>query len=131
MNELCSITINTKSRPSIEDLLFVRVKEGILGKKYNLSIVYVGDVRMRSLNRIYRSKDYVTDILSFPLSDTDGEIYINPRLLTKKSKDFNMDIPTYTLFLAIHGCLHLKGYDHGEDMEKLEKKFYKSYLQFI
>ena len=131
MNDLCTITVTTKSRPLIEDLLFVRVKEGILGKKYNLSIVYVGDIHMRSLNKKYRGKDYVTDILSFPLSDTDGEIYINPRLLAKKSKDFDMNIATYTLFLAIHGCLHLKGYDHGDIMETLEKKFMKSYLQFL
>jgi len=131
MSELCSITVTTKSRPSIEDLLFVRIKEGILGKKYNLSIVYISDIRMRSFNKTYRGKDYVTDILSFPLSNSDGEIYINPRVLAKKSKNFNMDIPTYTLFLAIHGCLHLKGYDHGEEMEKLEKKFYKSYLHLL
>lgn len=131
MNDLCTITVTTKSRPSIDDLLFVRVKEGILGKKYNLSVVYIGDIKMRRLNNTYRQKDYATDILSFPLSDTDGEIYINPHTLAKKSKDFGMDVPTYTLFLFIHGCLHLKGYDHGDVMEKLEKKYLKSYLQFL
>lgn len=131
MNDLCTITVTTKSRPSIDDLLFVRVKEGILGKKYNLSVVYVGDTKMRQLNNTYRQKDYVTDILSFPLSETDGEIYINPHTLAKKSKDFEMTISKYTLFLFIHGCLHLKGYDHGTEMETLEKRYLKSYLQFL
>ena len=131
MDDLCTITVKTKSRPLIEDLLFVRVKEGILGKKYNLSTVYIGEQKMRFLNKTYRGKDYVTDILSFPLTEVDGEIYVNPQKLEKKSGDFNMDKQTYTLFLFIHGCLHLKGYDHGEEMERLEKKYMKSYLQFL
>lgn len=131
MNEFCSIKNYTKSRTLINDLLFVSIKDKILGKKYELGVAYVGDTKIRNLNRIYRNKDYATDILSFPLSETSGDIFINPNILKKKAPDFNMTEKEYTLFLIIHGCLHLKGYDHGSEMEKLEKKFLKSFLQNI
>jgi ssRNA-specific RNase YbeY (16S rRNA maturation enzyme) len=39
-----------------------------------------------------------------------------------------MSLKAYTLFLFIHGCLHLKGIDHGEEMETLEDKFFAKFV---
>ncbi len=99
------------------------IKEEILGKAYELSFAFIEAPEMQKLNKEYRDKDYPTDILSFPLSDTAGEILICKEVAAEKSKDFDMSESDYLVFLVIHGLLHLKGYDHGQEMESLEKKY--------
>lgn len=96
------------------------IAEKILGKKYELSLVFVGDVRMRTLNKTYRKKDSVTDILAFPISETSGEIFINQNVAAKKAKLFTLSKQDYMTYVFIHGLLHLKGHDHGRTMETLE-----------
>lgn len=100
-----------------------KIKTEILGKAYELSFAFIKVDEMQKLNKEYRGKDYPTDILSFPLSDTSGEILICKEVAKEKSKDFDMSPEDYLVFLIIHGLLHLKGYDHGEEMESLEKKY--------
>ena len=53
------------------------IKENILGKKYTLSLVFIGDKLSKTLNQDYRQKDYGANILSFPLDKNSGEIFIN------------------------------------------------------
>lgn len=100
-----------------------RIKSEILGETYELSFAFIETPEMQKLNKEYRGKDYPTDILSFPLSDTAGEILICKEVAKEKSKDFDMSESDYLVFLVIHGLLHLKGLDHGEEMESLEKKY--------
>ncbi len=99
------------------------IKEAILGKSYQLSFNLVGTKRARSLNQTYRQKTYVPNVLSFPLTDDTGEMYLCPEIAYKEAKDYNLSREGYVAFLFIHGCLHLKGYDHGATMEALEKRF--------
>lgn len=95
----------------------------ILGPRYTLSVVLIGTTRMRSFNKKYRGKDMPTDILAFPLNKKEGEIFLNPHTLRSKAKKFNMTLRDYTQYVFIHGLLHLKGYDHGRTMEKLEERW--------
>lgn len=70
-----SISIATtlrKGTPKINGVFFRDIKEKILGKGYELSLVFVGTDRMRQLNKEHRGKDYATDILSFDLDDLGG-----------------------------------------------------------
>ncbi len=101
------------------------VKEEILGKRYELSFSFVSKEEIYKLNKKYRKKDKPTDVLSFSLSKTSGEILICKEVAKLKSKDFGLKPADYLLFLIIHGCLHLKGLDHGPVMEKLEKKYFQ------
>lgn len=94
--------------------------EKILGKKYELSLVFVGETRMKSLNKKYRKKNSATDILAFPISETSGEIFINQNVARKKAEQFSLTKNQYIAYVFIHGLLHLKGYDHGRTMERLE-----------
>ena len=55
---------------------FNSIKEVVLGKKYDLSFAFVGPKKMRETNKLYRDKDYATDILSFELEKNAGEILI-------------------------------------------------------
>jgi len=121
-----SVTIKntTKYRPNIP---FLRVKEDILGKQYDLSVAIVGEQRARSINQATRSKDYVPNVLSFPLDKTNGEIYLTPAVMKREAKKFNHSERVHFIFLYIHGLLHLKGYDHGHHMDSLEAKYLEKY----
>lgn len=103
------------------------IKDAVLGKRYNLSLVFVGPTRAQSLNQAYRNKDYTPNVLSFPLADDAGEIYICPDIAKKEAADYHLTVDGYTAFLFIHGLLHLKGYDHGATMERYEQKFMKRF----
>src|SRR3989344_881751 len=112
---------------NFKKLPFDKIKNGILGKKYELSIVLVGKDRIKNLNKIYRQKEVATDILSFPLSKENGEIFINHQVAKIKAKKFEFTYENYLLFLVIHGLFHLKGMKHGSLMEKQEKKYLKNF----
>lgn len=125
-----SLLITTKSAPLrriVDGALFCKIKEAVLGKKYELSVVFVGEAKIRKLNKEYRGKDYVTDILSFPVSETSGEIFICEKKSNQKSKLYNRDPKNFIYFLFIHGLVHLKGFDHGDIMEVEEQKFRKKF----
>lgn len=106
---------------------YQEIKEAILGKSYLLSFTFVGTARAQTLNKTYRKKTYIPNVLSFPLDKTTGEIYLCPEIAYPEAKDFNLTKDGYIAFLFIHGCLHLKGYDHGATMEALEQRFLKRF----
>lgn len=106
---------------------FRAMKEAALGKRYLLNLVFTTPARMRKLNLIYRDIDAPTDILSFPLSDSEGEIYICLSESRKEAKKFERTYANFIPFLFIHGCVHLKGYDHGSTMESIEAKLRRKF----
>jgi len=94
--------------------------ETVLGADYELSLVFIGSTRSRALNKQHRGKDRPTNILSFPLEEEAGEIYIALRLAESEASKFNMKPRSFVAYLFLHGLLHLKGYDHGSTMERKE-----------
>ncbi len=125
--ELCTITNKTKGK--LPRLPFVSIKEAILGKNYELGLTFVPANTQKKLNKTYRSKPESTNILSFPLSKSSGEITIDLMKAKDEYRLFDMTFPTFIKFLFIHGCLHLKGYEHSSTMEKAEKKYLKNFLK--
>jgi probable rRNA maturation factor len=103
---------------------FNDIKNDVLGLDYELSLVFVGRSHSRKHNRTYRGKDKPTNILSFPLSKTSGEILIDLETAKSEHKKFSKTFPEFVLFLFIHGLLHLKGMEHGATMEKREEKLF-------
>lgn len=120
MDVTFSLTNNTKGK--LPRLPFVDMKNAVLGKKYTLSLVIVGTKAIKTLNSTYRGKHTPTDILSFSLSEKEGEIFINPDRARIKAKQFGRTYENYLAFIFIHGLYHLKGHDHGAKMEKLEMR---------
>ncbi|MFH1472829.1 MAG: rRNA maturation RNase YbeY [bacterium] len=96
---------------------FEKIKNVVLGKHYELSLVFAGDTLMRRLNRTYRSHDNTTNVLSFPISKKSGEIFIN----------LSRSAPFGVAHLLIHGLLHLKGIQHGATMERREKVLLRAF----
>ena len=119
------IQITNKTKGKLPRLPFVRLKNAILGEKYELSFAWVTPKESHKLNLTYRKKDKPTNILSFPFDKNSGEIVLDIKTARADAPNFDMSESKFLLFLVIHGMLHLKGFDHGSTMEKQEKKFLK------
>src|SRR3989344_579754 len=106
---------------------FEKIAQAILGKNYELSLVICGDSLARRMNREYRlpslmlrqasKKNYSPNVLSFPLSKTEGEIFLNARAAAREAKKYHVPFNERMTLLFAHGCLHLKGLRHGAKME--------------
>lgn len=120
-----SFSMQKTEKGKLPRLPFRQMKEKVLGRSYELSLVFVGPNRIRTLNRIYRRKNKATDILSFPLAKTSGEIFICLNQAKSQAKKIPRKINDYVAFLFIHGLLHLKGLDHGSRMEREEKAIFQ------
>lgn len=124
-------------------------------KEVNLGMTLCGKAKIKSLNREYRQKDYVTDVLSFPvyenlrpdkkvkeksLSHMElGDLVICREKALSQSKEFEITYEQEVIHLAVHGFLHLLGFDHElslkeeKIMEKEEEglvgKIYKALMK--
>lgn len=94
-----------------------------------VAVALVTDAHMRKLNRTYRRKDAATDVLSFP-SDAPGvlgDIVIARGVAERQAKEHGHAVQTELRVLALHGLLHLLGYDHdakddGGRMRRAEER---------
>lgn len=102
--------------------------------KGELALVFAGDAFLRQLNRDYRFKDKPTDVLSFPGPDKDmglGDVIISVETARDNAARFGRPLDRELEILALHGFLHVLGYDHETDqgqMEALEKQLRARFL---
>ena len=95
--------------------------------KGDVSIAVVSDRRMRALNRQFRGKDTTTDVLSFPATHMPGfstflgDIVIAISVATRQAREAGHSVSTELKILALHGLLHLLGYDHDTDDGKMAR----------
>jgi probable rRNA maturation factor len=96
-----------------------------------VTVAVVSDRRVRALNRTYRRKDYATDVLSFPNPQSPvpspclGDIVIARGVARRQARDARHSEQTELRLLALHGLLHLIGYDHERDdgrMLRIERR---------
>ncbi len=90
----------------------------------SLNVVYVNNDEILSLNKQYLNHDYYTDVITFSLTEEDesqkidGEVYICVDVAEEQAKDYKVSLTNEILRLAIHGCLHLCGYDDKDEESK-------------
>jgi probable rRNA maturation factor len=106
-------------------LPFEKMAEQILGIKYELSVVICGDTLAQRMNKQYRKKSYKPNVLSFLISKTEGEIFLNVQCAAREAKKYKTTLPKRLALLFVHGCFHLKGLKHGDKMEAAEQKVLK------
>jgi probable rRNA maturation factor len=98
-----------------------------------VNVALVGDATMRRLNRTYRGVSRATDVLSFPVGDDGpaarrdpespflGDIVIATGLARRQARAFGHSYATELRILALHGFLHLMGYDHVSDRGQMKR----------
>ena len=103
-----------------------------------VAVAIVPDARVRALNHRYRSKNQPTDVLSFPSlaaeagtakaadeRDHLGDVVIAAGVARRQAKEAGHSLQTELRILALHGLLHLLGYDHETDhgrMSRVERR---------
>ena len=102
-------------------------------RKIIMNIIFVNDEEIQQINRDYRNIDIITDVISFALNDEKdflikteeiGDIFICIDQAKRQANDYGHSLDRELGFLAVHGYLHLNGYDHmtKEDEEIMFKK---------
>jgi probable rRNA maturation factor len=95
---------------------------------FSVSYLITNNRTIKDINRDFRNIDQPTDVLSFPSTDTCtgdedsffGDIIISLNKVRDQAKRFDQSFEKELIFLTIHGCLHLLGYDHiNPDDEKI------------
>ncbi len=98
-----------------------RLLEKLGETQCELSLLLTDDAEIRRLNKTYRNLDHATDVLSFP-QDEDavnesgdtllGDVVISVETAARQAEEHHLSFNEELILLAIHGILHLLGYDH-------------------
>jgi probable rRNA maturation factor len=103
-------------------LLAAAAKEAFLylDQDFEVNLRFVSEARIQELNRIYRRKDKVTNVLSFSPDpvESGGDVVICYKELKKEAKEWKLSISQAAAFLLVHGILHLAGFDHQKTPER-------------
>jgi len=134
----------------IEDLLNVAAKKLSVENNAEVSIAVVSNEKIREINREYRDKDKVTDVISFAIEDDEddllkefdmegitiprdlGDIFISYDKAVEQAEEYGHSVERELGFLMVHGFLHLNGYDHMTDEDEkrmfaLQEEILKEY----
>lgn len=140
INEQNKIKLNSDLLGMMEHVgMLALTKAGTLDN-YEISVLITDNEGMKKLNRQYRKKDMETDVLSFPLFEENddseepiffneteeivlGDIVISAEKAKEQSEDFGHSFNREISYLLVHGILHLLGFNHNNDNEKLNMRF--------
>lgn len=136
------ILSNLPENLEIDEKLSDTVKEAVekVGQLYALdnaevSITLTDNEHIHEINREYRKVDRSTDVISFALNEGDepniegeipvnmlGDIIISVEKAIEQAGDYGHSVRREIVFLTVHGMLHLLGYDHIEEADRVEMR---------
>ncbi len=131
--------LNRQKKHRVPTKAFERLL-GELSRRYRLpdpevSLAFVGEQAIQTLNRKFMKKDRPTDVLSFPLGEKapDGRFYLGDIMIAvpvaaRQAREKGHSLDRELRLLTIHGFLHLLGYDHFAGIEEEEQKLHRIYL---
>jgi probable rRNA maturation factor len=131
--------LNRQKKNPVRTRAFERLLKE-LAARYRLadpevSLAFVGEQAIRTLNRKFMKKDKPTDVLSFPLGEKgpDGKFYLGDIIIAvpvavRQAREKGHSLDRELRLLAIHGFLHLLGFDHFVGIEEEERKVHKRFL---
>jgi len=118
------IEVRNLSKQKINPAWLKKIAKAILKKekkkKLELSIVLVGQARIKKLNKQYRQKNRPTDVLAFAYNGL-GEIVICLEQVKRNAQKFNTSFKDELKRVLIHGILHLLGYDHEQSVKQAQQ----------
>jgi len=131
-NDQDIIVIPERLEQLLSDGLNAVAKLHGLGEQEEVDITIVTDDEIHALNRDYRNVDRATDVLSFALDEDGGEpelvggpevhllgdIIISAETAARQAEEFGHGLEREIVYLAVHGLLHLLGYDHMQEEDK-------------
>jgi len=128
------ISITNKTKTNFSEETIKKITELFLlehGRKlFEVSIVFVGDKTIRTLNKNYRNKDKITDVLSFEGEDMFlGEIIIDLIQIKRQASRYDNKFEDELNFILVHGLLHLLG--HTDETEEEEEKMIRLGESFL
>ena len=112
-------------------LTFAKKKENIHNDA-ELSVTFVDKEEIQNINKVYRDKDKVTDVISFALEEDEpeiegldiprvlGDIIICADVAKEQAAEYGHSFERELGFLSLHGFLHLLGYDHMNEADEKE-----------
>lgn len=135
--------VDDEKRAMLEEVLDLAAKKLALSQKAELDLSLVTNEDIHAMNKMYRQIDRPTDVLSFPLNESIdesdefftrmfeedgsfdlpihlGDIVISYPKAVEQAEDYGHSIERELAFLAVHGFLHLNGYDHQTEEESAE-----------
>ncbi len=137
MHTEASFEVRRTLRGAAPSLPYEKIARRILGNEYSLSLVLCGDALARRMYRQYRHEalgtrkhvpaSYASNVLSFPYSKTEGEIFLNVRKAAREARTMGISHRARLALLFVHGCFHLKGLDHGATMESEEQRVLREF----
>ena len=151
MNNLLMIEwdegVKPQQFPRLEEAFAAALQAGGADKHYVLNLLFTNEEEIQRLNRDFRSKDAVTDVLSFPAfrdaakAHRDhvtgryelGDVAICVQRAAQQAEEYGQSLQREICFLLIHGTLHCLGYDHetGEEDEKEMRQLQREALARI
>jgi probable rRNA maturation factor len=101
------------------------LKAEAVAEKCEISVLLTDDEGIHAINREFRNVDRPTDVLSFPMGDTDpqtgrlllGDMVLNVNRAAAQGEEFGHGAAHEISYLTVHSVLHLLGYDHVDEGE--------------
>jgi probable rRNA maturation factor len=91
-----------------------------------ITLRVVGAREGRQLNKAFRKKDRPTNVLSFPL-EGEGDIVLCHPVVVREAREQAKSVAAHYAHLVVHGVLHLRGLDHGPEMERREVRILRRF----
>ncbi len=128
--EIVNAHPRTRLRKAPIESAVLRALKGEKVARAHVTVILVEDDELLEMNRTHLEHDYYTDVITFPLEDDplEGEIYISLDRAREQAAEYGVGVYNEVARLAVHGTLHLAGYDDGdpesrERMRILEDKY--------
>lgn len=119
----------------LKEIVLTLLEAEKVGGRVTVGVLLTGDETIQALNRSYRGRDEVTDVLSFPLEPESfptppgqlpylGEVAISVPQAKRQAEEAGHSLDQEVAHLLVHGLLHILGYDHEEeeDAQRMEAK---------
>ncbi len=113
-------TFTDKMEESVRTIVNYVVSAEEVKNALEVSILITNNAEIQGLNAEYRGKDVATDVLSFPMDEEYlGDIAISMDKVFEQAEEYGHSPERELAFLVVHGTLHLLGYDHIEEEDRV------------